>query len=168
LKKHEWDEKTKKLLLDDAQAGLTRLEQRVENILQNNRLISGKEMTKVLFDAEEVVTRVMHRHQVGPYQGRIIELKNDCDAGAQMEGDADALALAWGNLLENALKYSPSDQSLYPLSFRRVTRGFLLFLMTEGPAFHSISEKMSCESSSASRIQRPRELDWVSTSPIKY
>ena len=33
LKKHEWDEKTKKLLLDDAQAGLTRLEQRVENIL---------------------------------------------------------------------------------------------------------------------------------------
>tara|TARA_Y100000385_G_C13055076_1_gene621569 strand:+ start:679 stop:1608 length:930 start_codon:yes stop_codon:yes gene_type:complete len=110
LRKHEWDKQTKKLLLDDAQAGLTRLEQRVENILQNNRLISGKEMTKVLFDAEEVVARVMHRHQVGPYQERIIELKNHLDTGAQMEGDADALALAWGNLLENALKYSPSSE----------------------------------------------------------
>jgi signal transduction histidine kinase len=110
LRKHEWDEKTKNLLLDDAQAGLTRLEQRVENILQNNRLISGKEMTKVLFEPEEVVTHVMQRHLVGPYQERVIELQNEIHEAFEIEGDADALALAWGNLLENALKYSPAQE----------------------------------------------------------
>ncbi|MBT6163083.1 HAMP domain-containing histidine kinase [Flavobacteriales bacterium] len=110
LKKHEWDTQTKNLLLDDAQAGLTRLEQRVENILQNNRLISGKEMTKVLFEPEEIVTHVMQRHQVGPYQERVIELRNEIFEAFEIEGDADALALAWGNLLENALKYSPSNE----------------------------------------------------------
>ena len=112
LKKHEWDEPTKNLLLDDAQAGLTRLEQRVENILQNNRLISGKEMTKVIFEPEALITKVISRHQVGPFQERQVELQNSLKIDAQIEGDSDALALAWGNLLENALKYSPSTESV--------------------------------------------------------
>lgn len=112
LKKHEWDEPTKNLLLDDAQAGLTRLEQRVENILQNNRLISGKEMTKVIFEPEALITKVILRHQVGPFQERLVELQNSLKIDAQIEGDSDALALAWGNLLENALKYSPSTESV--------------------------------------------------------
>jgi len=112
LKKHEWDEPTKNLLLDDAQAGLTRLEQRVENILQNNRLISGKEMTKVIFEPEALITKVISRHQVGPFQERQVELQNSLKIDAQIEGDSDALALAWGNLLENALKHSPSTESV--------------------------------------------------------
>ena len=112
LKKHEWDEPTKNLLLDDAQAGLTRLEQRVENILQNNRLISGKEMTKVIFEPEALITKVISRHQVGPFQERQVELQNSLKIDAQIEGDSDALALAWGNRLENALKYSPSTESV--------------------------------------------------------
>ena len=112
LKKHKWDEPTKNLLLDDAQAGLTRLEQRVENILQNNRLISGKEMTKVIFEPEALITKVISRHQVGPFQERLVELQNSLKIDAQIEGDSDALALAWGNLLENALKYSPSTESV--------------------------------------------------------
>lgn len=122
LKKHEWDEPTKNLLLDDAQAGLTRLEQRVENILQNNRLISGKEMTKVIFDPEALITKVISRHQVGPFQERQVELQNSLKTDAQIEGDSDALALAWGNLLENALKYSPSTESVI-ISLSNSTQG---------------------------------------------
>jgi signal transduction histidine kinase len=122
LKKHEWDEPTKNLLLDDAQAGLTRLEQRVENILQNNRLISGKEMTKVIFDPEALITKVISRHQVGPFQERQVELQNSLKPDAQIEGDSDALALAWGNLLENALKYSPSTESVI-ISLSNSTQG---------------------------------------------
>ena len=122
LKKHEWDEPTKNLLLDDAQAGLTRLEQRVENILQNNRLISGKEMTKVIFDPEALITKVISRHQVGPFQERQVELQNSLKPYAQIEGDSDALALAWGNLLENALKYSPSTESVI-ISLSNSTQG---------------------------------------------
>ena len=122
LKKHEWDEPTKNLLLDDAQAGLTRLEQRVENILQNNRLISGKEMTKVIVDPEALITKVISRHQVGPFQERQVELQNSLKPDAQIEGDSDALALAWGNLLENALKYSPSTESVI-ISLSNSTQG---------------------------------------------
>ena len=122
LKKHEWDEPTKNLLLDDAQAGLTRLEQRVENILQNNRLISGKEMTKVIFDPEALITKVISRHQVGPFQERQVELQNSLKTDTQIEGDSDALALAWGNLLENALKYSPSTESVI-ISLSNSTQG---------------------------------------------
>jgi signal transduction histidine kinase len=87
LKKHEWDKDTKKLLLDDAQAGLTRLEQRVENILQNNRLISGKQMAKEMFDPKSIITKVINRHQVGPFQDRKIELKDAMKNKVQLEGD---------------------------------------------------------------------------------
>ena len=30
-----------------------------------------------------------------------------------VEGDADAVALAWGNLIENALKYSPASEAVH-------------------------------------------------------
>ena len=55
LKRHEWDEATKHELYEDASAGLSRLSQRVENILQSNRLVSGKAMNREPFDAEHIV-----------------------------------------------------------------------------------------------------------------
>jgi len=113
LKKHEWDAATKAELLQDATAGLHRLEQRVENILQNNRLISGKEMTLASFDAETAIKDVIARHRIGPFQNRIIEVRQPDEALGLVRGDEDALVLAWGNLVENALKYSPSDEPLY-------------------------------------------------------
>jgi len=113
LKKHDWDADTKSELLQDATAGLHRLEQRVENIHQNNRLISGKEMTLASFDAESAIRVVIARHRTGPFQNRIIEVKQPDEALGLLRGDEDALALAWGNLVENALKYSKAEAPLF-------------------------------------------------------
>lgn len=113
LKRHEWDEATKRELYEDASAGLSRLSQRVENILQSNRLVSGKAMNREPFDAEHIVKEAIQRHQTGPFRDRPIELTTSEQAMGLVEGDADAMALAWGNLIENALKYSPNDAPVH-------------------------------------------------------
>lgn len=110
LMKHEWDEDTRTELFQDATAGLRRLEQRVENILQNNRIVSGKGMTLQSFDAESTLEELAARLQMGTYRHREIAIFPPVEAIGLVEGDADALALAWGNLLENALKYSPETE----------------------------------------------------------
>ncbi|MBN31199.1 MAG: hypothetical protein CL845_04285 [Crocinitomicaceae bacterium] len=110
LKRHEWDEATKHELYNDATAGLSRLSQRVENILQSNRLVSGKAMNREPFDAEHIVNEAIKRQQTGPFQDRTIVLDTPEEAMGLVKGDADAMALAWGNLIENAFKYSPNDE----------------------------------------------------------
>ena len=42
-----------------------RLSQRVENILQSNRLVSGKAMNREPFDAEHIVKEAIQRNQTG-------------------------------------------------------------------------------------------------------
>ncbi len=113
LKRHEWDEATKRELYEDASAGLSRLSQRVENILQSNRLVSGKAMNREPFDAEHIINEAIKRQQAGPFRDRPIELKSPEKAMGLVEGDADAMALAWGNLIENAFKYSPNDAPVH-------------------------------------------------------
>ena len=113
LKRHEWDEETKKDLYEDASAGLTRLSQRVENILQSNRLVSGKAMNREPFDAENLLKDVIQRQKTGPYRDRKITLEAPKDPMGLIQGDADAIALAWGNIIENALKYSPNSEHVY-------------------------------------------------------
>lgn len=113
LKRHEWDEATKKELYEDASAGLTRLSQRVENILQSNRLVSGKAMNREPFDAENTLKDVIKRQKSGPYRDREISLEAPGEPIGLVQGDADAIALAWGNLIENALKYSPSIEPVH-------------------------------------------------------
>jgi len=112
LKKHDWDEETQSELLQDATAGLRRLEQRVENILQNNRIVSGKGMVLEPFDVESTMKKVVAQFQIGAFRERNIEVKQPNEVMGLVEGDVDALELAWGNLLENALKYSPAHESL--------------------------------------------------------
>lgn len=113
LKRHEWDEETKKDLYEDASAGLTRLSQRVENILQSNRLVSGKAMNKEPFDAENLLKDVIQRQKTGPYREREITLEAPKEPMGLIQGDADAIALAWGNIIENALKYSPNGEPVH-------------------------------------------------------
>lgn len=113
LKRHEWDETTKRELYEDASAGLSRLYQRVENILHSNRLVSGKAMNREPFDAEHIFKEAIKRQQTGPFRDRSIELMTQEKAMGLVEGDADAMALAWGNLIENAFKYSPNDEPVH-------------------------------------------------------
>lgn len=112
LQKHALDPETRAVLLEDVNAGLSRLEQRIENILQNNRLISGKALTKQSFDPEEMIQEVLKRHLVGPHKNRLVEIINEGEPSGLLRGDSDAISLAWGNLLENALKYSPSSEPI--------------------------------------------------------
>ncbi|MDA1336818.1 MAG: HAMP domain-containing sensor histidine kinase [Bacteroidetes bacterium] len=112
LEKHDWDANTKTELFQDANAGLIRLEQRVENILQNNRLISGKGMHLLSFDPEAAVESSASRYHFGAFRHRQIEIIRTEEAIGLIEGDEDALILAWGNLIENALKYSPENEPL--------------------------------------------------------
>lgn len=113
LQRHEWDEATQRELFQDASAGLTRLSQRVENILQSNRLVSGKGMNREPFDAENILKEAIQRQKTGPYREREITLITTEEAMGLVEGDADAVALAWGNLIENALKYSPASEAVH-------------------------------------------------------
>jgi K+-sensing histidine kinase KdpD len=113
LKRHEWDEETKKDLYQDASAGLARLSQRVENILQSNRLVSGKAMNREPFDAENLLKDVIQRQKTGPYRDREITLDAPSEPMGLVQGDADAIALAWGNIIENALKYSPNNEPVH-------------------------------------------------------
>ena len=113
LKKHRVDEATAQELLNEAQIGTQRLEQRVENILQSNQLISRKFLSREAYDAEELLAEAIGRHRIGPFRDREISLVQEGTPQGLLEGDSNAMLLAWGNLIENALKYSPDSEVLY-------------------------------------------------------
>lgn len=112
LQKHRVDEATSEELLNEAQIGTQRLEQRVENILQSNQLVSRKLLSSEAYDAEEILSEAISRHRIGPFRHREISLLHEGTPQGLLEGDSDAMLLAWGNLIENALKYSPDSEPL--------------------------------------------------------
>lgn len=112
LQKHRVDEKTSSELLNEAQIGTQRLEQRVENILQSNQLSSQPLLSSEAYDAEEVLAEAVQRHRIGAFKNREVTLVHEGTSPGLLEGDADALLLAWGNLIENALKYSPESEPI--------------------------------------------------------
>tara|TARA_B110000285_G_scaffold235061_1_gene314502 strand:+ start:2539 stop:3480 length:942 start_codon:yes stop_codon:yes gene_type:complete len=113
LQKHRVDAETSEELLNEAQIGTQRLEQRVENILQSNRIGFGKNLNSESYDAEEVIAEAVQRHLIGPFRQREITIVHEGSPQGLLQGDADALLLAWGNLIENGLKYSPASESLH-------------------------------------------------------
>ncbi|MDA0303252.1 MAG: HAMP domain-containing sensor histidine kinase [Bacteroidetes bacterium] len=112
LQKHRVDAETSEELLNEAQIGTQRLEQRVENILQSNRLVFGKNLSSEAYDAEEIIAEAVRRHRIGPFRHREINIAHEGNAHGLLQGDSDALLLAWGNLIENGLKYSPDSAFL--------------------------------------------------------
>ena len=159
LKRHEWDEATKRELYEDASAGLSRLSQRVENILQSNRLVSGKAMNREPFDAEHIINEAIKRQQAGPFRDRPIELKTPKKAMGLVEGDADAMALAWGNLIENAFKYSPNDAPVH-VEISQTPEASSARLMTEAKASRPTNGSRSWRNSNASNTPTPPARAW--------
>ncbi len=110
LQRAKLSEEERGQLLGEAQTALGRLETRINAILQSAR-VHGSAGVKhyETFDVEEVLSRCIRHLHVPPFAQRSIELN---PAGAPiglMQGDVEALELAWTNLIENALKYSPAE-----------------------------------------------------------
>jgi signal transduction histidine kinase len=100
-------------LFDEAHAGTRRLERRIDDILQSTRLQRGEALDIAPLDVEEVVQEVIRRASIGPYAGRAVEVHHHGDPQGLVDGDERALGLAWGNILENAFKYSPSHEPVH-------------------------------------------------------
>ena len=155
LQKHQVDETTSRQFLAEALAGTQRLEQQVENILQSNRLVFSQHLSLESFDAEEVMNDAIRRHQIGRFQEREIDFEHHGAPEGLMQGDADALTLAWGNLLENALKYSPNDT---PVKVTMTWKANHLVCQFDdgGPGIPPSSRKSVLEQ--FERVGNPREL----------
>lgn len=114
LQRAKLSEGDRQQLLEEAQTALGRLETRINAILQSAR-VHGNAAVKhyEAFDVEEVLARCIRHLHVPPYAERTIALDPAGDPIGLMQGDVEALELAWTNLIENALKYSPSDAPVH-------------------------------------------------------
>ena len=106
-------DETRDDLFAEAQAGTKRLERRIDDILQSTRLQRGEALDIAPLDVEEVLNDVIRRGCIGPYAGRTVDVHHHGDPQGLVDGDERALGLAWGNILENAFKYSPDDEPVH-------------------------------------------------------
>jgi two-component system, OmpR family, sensor histidine kinase CiaH len=114
LQRAKLSETDRHSLLAEAQAALGRLESRINAILQSARVHRGAEVAhSESFDPEEVLARCIRQLRVPPFAERTIELTGPSEPQGLVTGDVEALELAWTNLIENALKYSPSDRPVH-------------------------------------------------------
>lgn len=110
LQRAKLSEADRASLLDDAQAALGRLETRINAILQSARVHRGAAVEHTeAYDIEEVLRRCIRQLRVPPFAERQVNLTSQSEPQGLAIGDVEALELAWTNLIENALKYSPSD-----------------------------------------------------------
>ena len=109
-------------------ARLDRLVRDLLDLARMNRREFGVRNEQV--DLAEVATECLHRHetQAGSYG---IDLVLDAADDAYARGDADRVLQALSNLVENALRISPTDGAV-----RIVARSGLLAVEDEGPGLH--------------------------------
>ena len=106
-------ESDREALLNDAQSALGRLEARINAILQSARVHQGAAVKHVeSFDIEEVLSRCIRHLLVPPFAHRTVRLEAAGEPQGLAVGDVEALELAWTNIIENALKYSPVDREV--------------------------------------------------------
>jgi two-component system sensor histidine kinase CiaH len=125
LKRAKLSKEEGQQLMDEAQSALGRLETRINAILQSARVHRGASVKHPeSFDAEEVLARSIRNLLVPPFNQRIVHLTPLGEPKGLVLGDVEALELAWSNLIENALKYSPSDREvevLFEVTERQLT-----------------------------------------------
>lgn len=109
----EADPELQSALFQEAESGVRRLERRIEDILEGARLQRGEALNLAPLDVEETLRAVIRRTCIGPYAERRVVVEHSGTPQGLVDGDERALGLAWGNLLENAFKYSPSDEPVH-------------------------------------------------------
>jgi signal transduction histidine kinase len=104
-----------------------RLHRVVESLLDFRRFESGRHAYRMEpMEADDAVRQVVDSYATREDSGR---LQVSLDAGrTTIRGDRDAVAVAVGNLVDNALKYSPADA---PVSIQVAPRGQMVGITVE-------------------------------------
>ena len=109
LEKHKLDEAKRKLLIDRCIAESDRLNDLCNNMLFTSR-IEGRQYkpTKELFSLSDMAEEI-----VDEYAGRYPRsFEEDITEGCKVTGDVAMLRIAINNIIENAIKYTPTDQPI--------------------------------------------------------
>ncbi len=109
LEKHRLDESKQKLLVERCIKESNRLNDLCNNMLYASRMEGGQyKPTLEVFDFSELATSCFNDYN-SRYPGRFVQ---QIGKGCYLSGDQMMLQIAINNLLENAIKYTPSDKSI--------------------------------------------------------
>ncbi len=98
---------TARLAMDEAAASLERLARRAEKLLQMSRAESSAALVRESVDLGALACDVAEDFWRDPEVSKRLKVQISRDEPITTLGDADALALALRNLIENALRYAP-------------------------------------------------------------
>jgi two-component system sensor histidine kinase CiaH len=138
LRKHQLDEQKQQRIILAALQETNRLDVLANNILIASQLEGGEyNQTKELLDMSELAENCISDYRSRfPYREWAKSIEPDCT----LTGDPLLLQLLVGNLLENALKYSPKECTI-TLILAREDRHTLLSVKDEGPGVHDTEKK---------------------------
>jgi two-component system OmpR family sensor kinase len=98
---------TARMAMDEAAASLERLARRAEKLLQMSRAESSAALVRETVDLGALACDVAEDFWRDPDVSKRLKVQISRDEPITTIGDADALALALRNLIENALRYAP-------------------------------------------------------------
>jgi len=129
LERHKLDEEKKNLLIDRCVKEANRL-----NDLCNNMLIASQMEGRQYVPAREVLqldelVKSSTKDYMARYPGRFIE--NTIES-CELNGDKLLLQMALNNLLENAVKYTPSDKPVH-VSMQLKNNSAIIHIADNGP-----------------------------------
>ncbi len=98
---------TARIAMDEAAASLDRLARRAEKLLQMSRAESTAVLSREAVDLGRLACDVAQEFWRDSDTSRRLKVQLSSDSPITTIGDADALAIALRNLIENALRYAP-------------------------------------------------------------
>jgi signal transduction histidine kinase len=102
------DAETTRELLTEASKANARLDRRITDLLASARFSRRSDPVRAPFHPSEIVRSAVAK-AAAAYPDRRVDVALADGLPAEVWGDAEALELAWENLVENALKYSEHD-----------------------------------------------------------